>query len=72
MRKILHPDDYGDDDTIGVCLKVKWKSFHEMNNQDFGIYLGNCRVGVRNLQNEIIRTIQYQSEEEMKKVWTLD
>jgi hypothetical protein len=64
-------EDWGDILTIGLCLRNK-NSNIPLNDQ-FGIYMGLNKVGVKNFFTFMIeKEIQYNSAEEMHAVWELD
>lgn len=68
-RHPINKDDFGDVYTIKLNLKSR-----DPNAQDqFGIYLGDNKVGVKDLMtSKIIKTITYNTPEEMHSVWILD
>jgi hypothetical protein len=41
-------------------------------NRDFGIYLGNNRVGLKDIDYTITSIIEYENPELMHKEWILD
>lgn len=66
------PDDFGDDASIMLAVKRKNKSFHDLQEHDFGMYCGNNIVAITNWNREFIACEQFDSAEEMHAEWVLD
>jgi hypothetical protein len=71
--------DYGDDETIGLCLKRKNGNIFEGDpNDKFGIFLGKKDskfiIGVNNLGSKLNFSAceTFDSKEEMLEEWVLD
>jgi|TARA_B110000503_G_C6872373_1_gene299222 hypothetical protein len=72
-------EDYGDDETIGLCLKRKFKNLFEGDpNDKFAIFLGQKDnkfiVGVNQLGSKFNFSAceTFDSREEMIEEWILD
>lgn len=79
-RSPKDPFDFGDDDTVGACVKKVGKTFYELGLGDLGFYLGLSErtkkyiVGLRSNVPGIplAGAIEFDSLEELKCEWMLD
>ena len=66
-------DDWGDNLTRGLHLKRRGITLsHMLFNRDFGVYLGENKVGVKAMDYTVTSVIEYDTPEEMHSNWLLD
>jgi hypothetical protein len=76
FRELKGPDDWGDQDTVGVHLKKLNYNFSEAKAEDFGRYLGKHDigyvVGVKNWPGQVVSGEVFETLEELKQRWQID
>jgi hypothetical protein len=72
-RKVSGPWDWGDNATVLLHVKRMNKDFYHLDlEKDFGRYLGNNIVGIKDHNGVITSCEIFDSESEMKQEWMLD
>jgi alpha-acetolactate decarboxylase len=67
------PEDWGDEETVGVFVKQKGKGLSGWSGRWLGIIDGKPTIGVHFKGWETVNElVQYDTVEEMKKEWWLD
>jgi hypothetical protein len=69
-RRPSHMDDFGDEKTVGLYLKSRDPSVKF--EFQFGIFMGENKVGLINLAGNVNQIIEYVSSKEMHDYWILD
>jgi len=72
IRDCKDEDDWGDDATIGACVKRRDKSFKDLKQDDFGWYLGGNKIAIKSFTFQVTSICVYEDQEEMKLDWILD
>lgn len=76
-RRLFNKNDWGDAQTVGVNLKRSGLSFHELQEDDFGIFLGEHPdgwvVGLIDVEGSRLTAAEvFPSLEALKQAWELD
>jgi len=77
-RKAKSETDFGDQKTVGLKVKAIDKSYDELEDHDFGVYLGyyngQYHVGTNKILDllEPSKLVSYDTLEELHENWILD
>jgi len=75
-RAITHFDDWGDNATIGVYLKIPAIMKAKVQDYRYGIFLGKHSIGyvvmIKDIEERVIGGEVFDTIQEMKTQWWLD